>query len=144
FARASERLSETLGYTISLKSVNHRFLDLHMRLPSGTEPLEMQLRKALKENIGRGHIEVSLAIDRSAKLEAQYDEDLVAAYVAAFRNGAARPNVNDESDLNVVLRLQGVLTGDSRNTEDELKAVEAAVMRRVPALICVLSAMGAE
>src|SRR5262249_9549748 len=81
FARASERLSETLGYTLSLKSVNHRFLDLHLRLPGGTESLEMQLRKVLKEKIARGHVEVSLLIDRSMKMEAQYDNTLVAAYV---------------------------------------------------------------
>ena len=46
FARTSGRVSESLGFTLSLKSVNHRFLDLHMRLPAGTEALEMQLRRA--------------------------------------------------------------------------------------------------
>ena len=41
FARVSGRISESLGYTLSLKSVNHRFLDLHLRMPGGTESLEM-------------------------------------------------------------------------------------------------------
>jgi uncharacterized protein YicC (UPF0701 family) len=49
-----------LAFALSLKSVNHRFLDLHFRLPSGTDSLEMQLRRLLKEKIGRGHVEVSL------------------------------------------------------------------------------------
>ena len=35
FARISGRVSDGLGYTLSLKSVNHRFLDLHLRMPSG-------------------------------------------------------------------------------------------------------------
>ena len=40
-----------LAFALSLKSVNHRFLDLHFRLPSGTDALEMQLRRLLKEKI---------------------------------------------------------------------------------------------
>jgi uncharacterized protein (TIGR00255 family) len=141
FARASERLSETLGYTLSLKSVNHRFLDLHMRLPGGTESLEMQLRKVLKEKIARGHVEVSLSIDRSTKMEAQYDESLVAAYVAAFRSAASKHDLSSEPDLNAIFRLPGVLNGDSRNSEEELQAIENAVVKRVPALIAELNTM---
>jgi uncharacterized protein (TIGR00255 family) len=141
FARASERLSETLGYTLSLKSVNHRFLDLHMRLPGGTESLEMQLRRVLKEKIARGHFEVSLSIDRSSKMEAQYDENLVAAYVAAFRSAASLHGLNSEPDLNAIFRLPGVLSGDSRNSEEELQSIETAVMKRIPALIAELNTM---
>jgi len=141
FARASERLSETLGYTLSLKSVNHRFLDLHMRLPGGTESLEMQLRKVLKEKIARGHVEVSLSIDRSTKMEAQYDESLVAAYVAAFRSAASKHDLSSEPDLNAIFRLPGVLNGDSRNSEEELQSIEAAAMKRVSALIAELNTM---
>ena len=40
-----------LAFALSLKSVNHRFLDLHFRLPSGTDSLEMQLRRLLKEKM---------------------------------------------------------------------------------------------
>lgn len=141
FARAAERLSDKLGYTLSLKSVNHRFLDLHMRLPSGTESLEMQLRKVLKEKIARGHVEVSLSIDRSTKMEAQYDQGLVAAYIAAFRIATAQHGLTGEPDLNSIFRLPGVLNGDSRNSEEELQTVESAVLKRVPALIAELNIM---
>jgi uncharacterized protein YicC (UPF0701 family) len=51
-----------MAFALSLKSVNHRFLDLHFRLPSGTDSLEMQLRRLLKEKMGRGHVEVSLSL----------------------------------------------------------------------------------
>ena len=58
-----------LSYTLSLKSVNHRFLDLQLRLPSGLDALEMELRKALKENLVRGHVELTLSVDRTAPAE---------------------------------------------------------------------------
>jgi len=47
---ASAASNGRLAFALSLKSVNHRFLDLHFRLPSGTDSLEMQLRRLL--NLG--------------------------------------------------------------------------------------------
>jgi len=141
FARVADRVTETIGYTLSLKSVNHRFLDLHMRLPGGTEALEMHLRKVLKEKLARGHIEVSLSIDRSARLEAQYNESLVSAYVAAFRSAAAQHNLAGDPDLNAIFRMPGVLTGDARSSEEEIKLLEESVMQRIDGLIDALNVM---
>lgn len=143
FARVSVRLSDALGYTLSLKSVNHRFLDLHLRLPSGTETLEMRLRKVLKEKLARGHVEATLSMDRSVKAEAQYDASIIAAYVAAFRNAAAQHGLSGEPDLNAIFRLPGVLTGDTRNTEEEMAAVEESVMQQMDGLIAALNTMRA-
>src|ERR1700752_49179 len=78
-----------IGFTLSLKSVNHRFLDLHFRLPSGTDSLEMQLRRLLKENVARGHLEVSLSLDRSTSETFSLNRELVSGYIAAFRAAAA-------------------------------------------------------
>jgi uncharacterized protein YicC (UPF0701 family) len=55
-----------LAFSLSLKSVNHRFLDLHFRLPSGSDSIEMQLRRLLKEKIARGHVEVTLSLERGS------------------------------------------------------------------------------
>ena len=54
----------SLGFTLSLKSVNHRFLDLHFRMPSDSDALEMKLRRLLKEKLARGHVEVTLNLER--------------------------------------------------------------------------------
>lgn len=143
FARVTGRISESAGYTLSLKSVNHRFLDLHMRLPGGTEALEMRLRKILKEKLRRGHVEVTLSIDRSTRVEAQYNEALVAAYIAAFRSAAAHHGLTGEPDLNAIFRLPGVLTSDSRSSEEEVQALEESVMQCIDALIDELNSMRA-
>jgi len=57
FAQVKGQINQDLGFSLSLKSVNHRFLDLHFRMPSDSDGLEMKLRRALKEKIARGHIE---------------------------------------------------------------------------------------
>src|SRR4051794_3657276 len=84
FARVQVRVTDQLNYTLSLKSVNHRFLDVQLRLPSGLDELEMELRRALKEHLVRGHVEVTLSVDRSTQQSAGYNRELVANYVAAF------------------------------------------------------------
>ena len=88
FARISARVSGTLGFTLSLKSVNHRFLDLHLRLPSGLDALEMELRRVLKEQLLRGHVELTLQVDRTAQQRGGYNRDVVASYVDAFQAAA--------------------------------------------------------
>ena len=85
FARAQVRVHDQLVYTLSVKSVNHRFLDIQLRLPSGLDALEMELRRALKENLVRGHVELSLSVDRSVQQKAGYNRELVAGYIDAFK-----------------------------------------------------------
>jgi uncharacterized protein (TIGR00255 family) len=144
FARIAGRVSETLGFSLSLKSVNHRFLDLHMRLPQGTEGIEMQLRRVLKERLRRGHVEVTLNVERAQKAEAGYDHALVAAYVEAFRAAAKEHGLADEPDLNSVFRLPGVLMAEARNSEEELAGLEEAVLRETEGLVASLASMRAQ
>ncbi len=84
FARSQVRVNDQLSYTLSVKTVNHRFLDVQLRLPSGLDALEMELRKAIKDNLIRGHVDLTLFIDRSTQQSAGYDRELVNSYLAAF------------------------------------------------------------
>jgi uncharacterized protein (TIGR00255 family) len=117
-----------LAFALSLKSVNHRFLDLHFRLPSGSDSIEMQLRRLLKEKIARGHVEVTLSLERGGGETLALNRPLVNAYIAAFREAAREFSVPAEPDLNVILRIPGALDS-SGNTLDG--ALEAAVMATV-------------
>ncbi|MGD0271536.1 MAG: YicC/YloC family endoribonuclease [Candidatus Sulfotelmatobacter sp.] len=114
-----------LGFALSLKSVNHRFLDLHFRLPSGSDSLEMQLRRLLKEKMARGHVEVTLSLERGGGETLALNRPLVSAYIAAFRAASAEFSVAAEPDLNSVLRIPGALDS-AKDPEDG--ALEAAVM----------------
>jgi len=114
-------------FALSLKSVNHRFLDLHFRLPSGCDSLEMQLRRLLKEKIARGHIEVSLNLERATSDAIALNRPLVSAYIAAFRVASVEFSLAAEPDLNAVLRIPGAL---EVSQAPDHGALEAAVMGR--------------
>ncbi len=125
---AAAQANGRLGFTLSLKSVNHRFLDLHFRLPSGTDSLEMQLRRLLKQNVARGHLEISLSLDRSSSEVFSLNRALVSGYIGAFRSAAAEFSLAAEPDLNAILRIPGVLDSSTDAADGE---IEAAVMAKV-------------
>jgi len=114
-----------LAFGLSLKSVNHRFLDLHFRLPSGADSLEMQLRRLLKEKMARGHVEVTLSLERAASDTFSLNREIVGGYVAAFRAAAAEFTLSAEPDLNAILRIPGALDSANETADGE---IEAAVM----------------
>ena len=135
FARSQVRVplpnGEQLNYTLTVKSVNHRFLDVQLRLTSGLDALEMELRKALKDALVRGHVDLTLQVDRSSQQTAGYNRDLVNGYLAAF--SAAREEhglTGQQPDLNAILRLPGALQNENRTNGDEDQAALAESVQR--------------
>ena len=142
FARAQVRLSEQLSYTLTLKSVNHRFLDLQFRLPQGLDAIEMDLRKMLKDHLVRGHVDVVLSVDRSAQQRAGYNRELVAGFLAAFAAAREEHGLPGHPDLNAILRLPGALQADNRGDE-ELAALAESVRQNIEPLLAELKTMRA-
>jgi uncharacterized protein (TIGR00255 family) len=144
FARVQIRVSDQLGYTLSLKSVNHRFLDVQLRLPSGFDELEMELRRALKEHLVRGHVDLTLSVERTAQATAGYNRELVANYLAAFTAAREDHALTGQPDLNAILRLPGALQADSRNNGDQdLAPLAESVQREIGPLLQQLKTMRA-
>jgi uncharacterized protein (TIGR00255 family) len=140
FARVQVRVNDQISYTLSLKSVNHRFLDVQLRLPSGLDALELDLRKALKEHLVRGHVDVTLAVERNAQTKSGYNRELVASYLAAFREAADEHSLTAAPDLNVAFRLPGALQADSRSDDDQ-ELLAASVREQIGPLVAELKTM---
>jgi uncharacterized protein (TIGR00255 family) len=99
---------------IMVKSVNHRHLDLQVRVPMGLDALEPGIRKAVKAAVRRGHVELTCVLEKETQSVAiDWNEALVTAHVTAFRKAAERFGVTQEPDLNGILRLPGVLSASS-------------------------------
>jgi uncharacterized protein (TIGR00255 family) len=136
FARAQVRVNDQLSYTLSVKSVNHRFLDVQLRLPSGLDALEMELRKAIKDNLVRGHVDLTLSIDRSSQQTAGYNREMVNSYLAAFAAAREEHGLGGQPDLNVILRLPGALQIDNRaNGDEDQSALTESVQREIGPLL---------
>jgi uncharacterized protein (TIGR00255 family) len=141
FAQVKGEISAQVSFTLSLKSVNHRFLDLHLRMPGDSGELEMKLRRRLKERIARGHVELTLAADSGGSQSLAIDHDLVSGYVQAFRAVAREFAINAEPDLNVILKLPGAFQQVSLPGEE---GAEAAILTRLDEAISRLDKMRVE
>jgi uncharacterized protein (TIGR00255 family) len=140
FAQVKSTADEGVSFTLSLKSVNHRFLDPQLRMPPDMDELEMKIRRVLKEKLGRGHVDVTLSVDRSAGQGVEFNRELVAGYVAAFRKAAREFGAGGEPDLNAVFRMPGAL-GASAPLDG---AFAAAVLAALDQAIANLNVMRAE
>jgi uncharacterized protein (TIGR00255 family) len=142
FARTQVRVHDQLGYTLSVKSVNHRFLDIQLRLPAGLDALEMELRRILKENLIRGHVELTLSVDRSSQQRAGYNREIVAGYIDSFRQARGEFRLKGDPDLNAVLRMPGALQMETRsNSEEDVAAVTVSAVSAIGPLLEELKVM---
>ncbi len=124
---ARVRRDTALGQlAVSLRSVNHRGLDLHFHTHSEFAPFENAIRSLLKQHVGRGHVEVRASLNRSSGAVTTddaangYNRDLLVRYLAAFRQASAEFNLSKEPDLNVAFRIPGVF--DSEGGSESLDA----------------------
>ena len=148
FASSQSATEDGLAFTLTLKSVNHRFLDLSLRLPGDCDALEVALRRLIKERVKRGHMDVTLRLERracEAEQSVQLNRELLAAHMQIFHEAAKLHHFNVEPNLNELLRMPGVLTSEAAALPDATRAaaLEAAVMALAPALLDQLNQMRA-
>jgi uncharacterized protein (TIGR00255 family) len=141
YAQVRGQVNARLAFALSMKSVNHRFLDLHFRLPSDTDALEMKLRRLLKDKMARGHVEVTLSLDYTNTNAVALNRPLIASYMEAFRAASAEFGIKGDPDLNVMLRMPGAMDSGSERFGETL---EDAVMASVEEALTGLNQMREE
>ncbi len=110
---------------------------------SGLDALEMELRKVLKDNLVRGHVDLTLSVDRDVAEERR-------ATIASWWRVILRPStrrsrehgLKGEPDLNAVFRLPGALQAESREDGD-LAALAESVQQQIGPLLEELKTMRA-
>jgi len=134
FARV-QTSTEHGDIVVSLKSVNHRGLDLHFHLGPELDALENAIRAVIKRSVLRGHIDVRCSALRAANGSGGLNLPLLRSYLAAFRKAASEEGISDaQPDLNRILLLPGMFGAGSEGAPDAisesviLAAVEEAAV----------------
>jgi uncharacterized protein (TIGR00255 family) len=116
--------------SVNLKSTNHRFLDLQLRIPSALEPVEPQLRRLVKDQIARGHVEVTLTLEWASSGELHLDRQLLGAYASACQQLRNEFGMVADPDPVALLRIPGVVAGNNLNaSRPGLERLQLAVER---------------
>ncbi len=108
---AAARAAGGVTLRMRLRSVNHRFLDLQLRLPPELEGAQAALERQLRGALRRGHVQLVAVVEREAAA-AQVNTAMAAAYLAAWRSLAqalSLPAAPPEDLAWDLLRLPGIL-----------------------------------
>jgi uncharacterized protein (TIGR00255 family) len=112
---------------LTIRSVNHRFLDLHLRLPEGFEPVEPRIRKIIRERVRRGHLDVTVHHELAGPAAVGVNQEVAAAYLLAVNSLRKKFDIQTEPDLASILRLPGVIGPATGSLEEGLGRIEAIV-----------------
>src|SRR5918992_2475071 len=121
---AAAGLVGTARVSIELRTVNHRFFNPSLKLPSELSPWEGEVREALRRAIARGHVTLIARIEREAAGDSVVDERRFADALDTLRRLQRDHGLEEPVSVSTVLRMPNVITseraGEIGGTAEEL------------------------
>ena len=119
---------DDFSVSVDLKTVNNRFLDIHLRVGSELASLEPGIKKRITSRLTRGRVDVTINLERTAQMVYELNRPLIAGYVNALKQLQQDFQIAGELDINVLARILGAVQ-PARNVIDDrvVGAVDAAV-----------------
>lgn|SRR5690348_11802372 len=141
FGSAEGAVGEAL-VAVEVRSVNHRFFNPSVKLPSEFARWEVEVREVLRRAVARGHVTLTARIAREGG-EGRIDETRFAAYVRQLRDLQQRYGLDSTLDVGTILRLPSVLSLPAEAESGSPAELLGIVTRAVEALDAMRVAEGA-
>jgi uncharacterized protein (TIGR00255 family) len=118
-----------LKFTVELRSLNSKGLDLSVRMPSAYREKEMPLRKALAAQVGRGKCELAIHYEANAAVSRhEITAPLIAQYVTQIRAIAREAGLPEDGALNAALKFPDAVSTPRESLDPEVwTALEALI-----------------
>lgn len=129
--------------SVEIRSVNHRFFNPSIKLPSQLGKWEGDVREAMRKGIARGHVTLLARVERAEAEGGHIDEQRFGAYVEQLRELQARFGLADTLDVGTVLRMPDVIAATEPSEEGTSAELVAIVERAVAELDAMRGAEGA-
>src|SRR5882724_1316086 len=84
---------ETFTAAVEIKTVNNRYLDVHLKMSQELSALELIIKRRVSARLSRGRVDVSVTFDRVGEVAYEINRAVIAGYIGALRN------VQEEFDL---------------------------------------------
>ena len=113
---------------VDLKTVNNRFLDIHLRTSTDLTAVEAAVRKRIGERLSRGRVDVNISVERTSEVTYELNRPLIAGFIQVMRDMQREYGLAGEPDVNVLARLPGAMQVSRAGVSDEmLRGVEQAL-----------------
>ena len=116
----SEVLRDSRKFTVELKSANHRYLDVNIRMPKKLNFFETAIRTLLKSYANRGKVDIFITYEDSsqAQVSVKYNPVVAGEYLRYLRQMAEEFHLEDDIKVSSLSRYPEVFTMEEQ-TEDE-------------------------
>jgi len=113
---------DDFSVSVDLKTVNNRFLDIHLRVGSELASLEPSIKKRITSRLTRGRVDVTVSVERVAQVAYELNRPLIAGYITALKQLQQDFNISGELDINVLARIPGALQPARNGIDDRVIA----------------------
>lgn len=114
FARAESRKKKA-GWTVEIRSLNHRYLELSLKLPPSLYPLEDRFRELCQSRIRRGKVTVTVMETEESELEnVALDRDVLRFYLSAIRRVQREFRLKGELSVSDILTLPRIFSVEKK------------------------------
>jgi len=128
--------------SVEIKSVNHRFLDLHLRIPQELSDLEFKVKRWLQDGIKRGRIDLTLSVEKNEAIGFSYNPALVRAYLGIWERLQREHKLEGTLDPMQLLRIPGIFNVEPLALEEEKRQeVEAGIAEAIRTALAELDLM---
>ena len=97
-------------FTVEIKSVNHRYLDMNIKMPKKLNFFESSIRSELRSFMQRGKIDIFIAYEDYSEnnINIKYNRDIAAEYFAYLKEMAAEFNLENDIRVSALSRYPEV------------------------------------
>src|ERR1043166_4068675 len=110
---------DDFSVSVDLKTVNNRFLDIHLRVGSELASLEPSIKKRITSRLTRGRVDVTVSVERVAQVAYELNRPLIAGYINALKQLQQDFDIAGELDIN-----EKVITGLEQALDQALDELE--------------------
>ena len=123
--------AENDAFRIEIRSLNHRFLDISVKMPSYLIKHEMQIRNSLKDRFRRGKLDVSVSAINSGISNLKINSDLAGKIISAFRDLQRELSIPGEMDIGTLAGYRELLVEEEKeyNVDTFYMALREAIAR---------------
>lgn len=113
--------SKVRNFTVEIRSVNHRYLDLNIKMPRSLLALEDRIRKMVQENISRGKVDIYITqtILETENSKVVLNRNLCDSYVKCLNEIKEMYDINDNISLSLISKFQDVITVEEQDEDIE-------------------------
>jgi len=94
---------------VEIKTVNNRFLDVHLRMGQELSALEVMIKRRIAARLSRGRVDVNIMFERSGESTYELDRTVIARYLNALRTIQKEFDLQGEPDITSLVRLPGAM-----------------------------------